>query len=190
MATSRKQTLEQFVHYDFMANVAAFDGGIAAWNEKYRHDAVRPFSAIRFLYGDSRITAWGGPGKGTVNDITGKEWRSYLPTADHPEYPSGSACFCAAHAQASRRYLGSDALGWQVRAPQGSSVIEPGVTPAKDITLSFDTWTSFENECALSRVHGGVHFRAAVQAGAKLCKPMGDLAFEFVDSHIKGTPKK
>ena len=37
-----------------MANVAAFDGGIATWNEKFRYDAVRPFSAIRFLYGDRR----------------------------------------------------------------------------------------------------------------------------------------
>ena len=34
--------------------MAAFDRGIAAWNEKDHHDAVRPFSAIRYLYGDRR----------------------------------------------------------------------------------------------------------------------------------------
>jgi len=30
---------------------------------------VRPFSAIRFLYGDAPITAWGGPGQGTVTNL-------------------------------------------------------------------------------------------------------------------------
>ena len=124
IAQSRGFTLDQFVHYDFLVNMAAFDGGIASWNEKFRHDAVRPFSAIRYLYGDRRVTAWGGPGKGTVQ-IRASEWRSYLNTANHPEYPSGSACFCAAHSQASRRFLGSDAFGFTVTVPKGSSSIEP-----------------------------------------------------------------
>ena len=86
VAQSRGFTLDQFVHYDFLVNVAAFDAGIAAWNEKFRHDAVRPFSAIRHLYGDRRVTAWGGPGQGTVR-LRASEWRSYLNTADHPSIP-------------------------------------------------------------------------------------------------------
>ena len=40
--------------------MAAFDTVIAIWNEKYRYHAVRPFSAIRLLYGDKPVTAWGG----------------------------------------------------------------------------------------------------------------------------------
>ena len=63
---SRGFTLDQFVHYDFLTNVAAFDGGIATWNQKYRYDAVRPVTAIRFLYGDRSISGWGGQGRGTV----------------------------------------------------------------------------------------------------------------------------
>jgi hypothetical protein len=185
---SRGFTLDQFVHYDFLTNVAAFDGGIATWNEKYRYDTVRPTSAIRFLYGHRSISGWGGPGKGTVPDLPGSEWRSYLPTGNHPEYPSGSACFCAAHAQASRRYLGSDAFGWSVTVPAGSSVIEPGVTPATEITLGpWATFTEFEEDCKSSRFWGGVHFQSAMTAGQQLCKPIGDVAFEFVDRHIRGT---
>jgi hypothetical protein len=187
ISVSRGFTLDQFVHYDFLTNVAAFDGGIATWNEKYRYDAVRPASAIRFLYDDRLISGWGGPGKGTVTDLPGSEWRSYLNTGNHPEYPSGSACFCAAHAQASRRYLGSDAFGWSVNVPAGSSVIEPGVTPANDITLGpWETFTEFEEDCQMSRLWGGVHFRSALTAGQQLCKPIGDLAFELVDRHIRG----
>jgi hypothetical protein len=188
ISTSRGFTLDQFVHYDFLTNVAAFDGGISTWNEKYRHDAVRPTSAIRFLYGDRLISGWGGPGKGTVTDLPGSEWRSYLGTGNHPEYPSGSACFCAAHAQASRRYLGSDAFGWSVNVPAGSSAIEPGVTPATDSTLGpWATFTEFEDACQSSRLWGGVHFRSALTEGQQLCRPIGDLAFEFVDRHIRGT---
>ena len=186
IAQSRGFTLDQFVHYDFLVNMAAFDGGIAAWNEKFRYDAVRPFSAIRHLYGDRRVTAWGGPGQGTVQ-IRASEWRSYLNTADHPEYPSGSACFCAAHSQASRRFLGSDDFGFTVAVPRGSSSIEPGITPANDIVLGpWNTFTEFEEDCGMSRFWGGVHFLASLDAGEQVCRPIGDTAYEFLRQHIDG----
>ena len=187
---SRGMTMEEFVHYDFLTHVAAFDGGIATWKEKVRHDAVRPTSAVRHLYKNRKITGWAGPGRGIVDDLPGEEWRSYLNTGNHPEYPSGSSCFCAAYAQASRRYFGTDAFGFSWPAPAGSSVIEPGVTPATDITLGpWNTFTEFENECSRSRVWGGVHFTAATTEGQALCRPIGDKAFDFVRSLIDGTAK-
>ena len=54
-------------------------------------DAIRPISAIRYTYGDSPITAWLGPGKGT-GATTGNGYRSYLRTMQHSDYPSGSGC--------------------------------------------------------------------------------------------------
>jgi hypothetical protein len=188
ISQSRNFTLDQFVQYDFLTNMTAFDAGIACWNQKEKWDAVRPFSAIRFLYGDRPVTAWGGPGQGTVNDLPATEWRSYLGTADHPEYPSGSACFCAAHSQASRRFLGSDQFGWAVPTAKGSSRVEPGITPATDIVLGpWNTFTEFERDCGMSRFWGGVHFLASIREGAAQCKPIGDVAYEFVRSHIDGT---
>jgi hypothetical protein len=186
-AQSRGLSLLQFIHLDFLTNLAAFDTGIAVWNEKTKWDAVRPFSAIRHLYGNRRVTAWGGPGKGTVTDLPANDWKEYLNVADHPEYPSGSASFCAAHAQASRRFLGSDALNWSVPAPMGSSRIEPGVTPASDITLGpWTTWSDFEHECGQSRLWGGVHFRAAIEEGMPLGRAIGEIAYLFVKRHIDG----
>jgi hypothetical protein len=179
--------LDQFIQFDFVTNLAAFDSAIAVWNEKYKWDAVRPFSAIHYVYGDRSVTAWGGPGKGTVSDLPASQWRSYLNTADHPEYPSGSASFCSAHAQASRRFLGSDSLGWAVPIPRGMSLVEPGITPANDIMLSWATWSDFERDCGLSRVWGGVHFFSAVAAGHDLGRQIGNIAFEFVQAHIAGT---
>ena len=187
LSVSRQWRVEQFVQYDFLVNMAAFDGGIAVWKEKARHDAVRPFTAINHLYGNSLVWAWGGAGVGTVN-LPGKQWASYLGVADHPEYPSGSSCFCAAHAQASRRFLGSDALGWTVPYAKGSSRVEPGVTPAADTALNFETWTKFENECGQSRLWGGVHFQAAIDASKPMCKRIGNRAHRYVSNLIAGRP--
>jgi hypothetical protein len=184
---TRGMSLDEFVHYDFLTHIAAFDGGIATWKEKARFDAVRPVSAIRHLYKNRKIPGWAGPGRGIV-DLPAGEWRSYLNTGNHPEYPSGSSCFCAAYAQASRRYFGTDTFGWSMPVPAGSSVIEPGVTPATDITLGpWDTFTDFDNACSRSRVYGGVHFTAATTEAQTMCRPVGDLAFEFLQRHINGT---
>jgi Domain of unknown function (DUF6851)/VCPO second helical-bundle domain len=186
-AQSRGLSLLDFIHLDFVTNMAAFDAGIATWGEKTRWDAVRPFSAIRYLYGDRPVTAWGGPGKSTVHDLPASQWKEYLDVADHPEYPSGSASFCAAHAQAARLFLGSDAFNWSVPAPRGSSTVEPGVTPATDIVLGpWATWTQFESECGLSRLWGGVHFRAAIVEGPKIGRPIGEMAYLFLKRHIDG----
>jgi hypothetical protein len=187
VTTSRALSLEQFIQLDFLTNMAAFDAAIAVWNEKHKWDAVRPFSSIRYIYGDRPVTAWGGPGKGRVTDLPASQWRSYLTTADHPEYPSGSATFCSAHAQSARRFLASDALGWTVPIQKGMSVVEPGITPANDIELNWATWSDFERDCGLSRVWGGVHFLSAVEEGHQVGRQIGDLAFQFLQAHLGGT---
>jgi hypothetical protein len=187
VALSRNLSLLDFIHLDFLTNVAAFDAGIAAWSEKAKWDAVRPFSAVRYVYGNRPVTAWGGVGKGTVSDIPASQWKEYLDVADHPEYPSGSATFCEAHAQSARRFLGSDALNWSVPAPKGSSRVEPGLTPAADIVLGpWATWTEWATECGLSRLWGGVHFLASIEAGKQIGPQIGDLAYQYVKRHVDG----
>ncbi|XRQ16875.1 vanadium-dependent haloperoxidase [Actinomadura welshii] len=178
--------VEQSVHFVATLEVANFDSTIAVWYYKKRFDAVRPFSAIRYLYGDERLTAWGGPGKGTVDDITGKEWRSYIPTANHPEYPSASAALCLSFAEAARSYFGSDAIQIAVPAPAGSSKIEPGVTPAEDLTLRWNTWTDFADDCAMSRLWGGVHFPASIENMADFAPQFGERAHAFIQKKLNG----
>ena len=176
-----------FIMMDFLLTVAGFDAGIVTWQEKRRYDAVRPFSAIRHIYGDTPVTAWGGPGKGTVK-LPASQWRSYLPTADHPEYPSASACVCAAQAQAMRRYTGSDSTeGWTVVRPAGSSSIEPGVTPAATVSFRIDTWTDFDRLCGQSRVWGGTHFQPSIDEARKACPVFGDLAWDYYKALVDGT---
>ena len=170
----------------FVKLAAAFDSSIVIWQEKARYDAVRPFSAIRHIYGDELVTAWAGPGAGRAQ-IPASDWTSYLPEADHPEYPSGSTCGCYATAQALRRFTGTDALDWTVSYPAGTSRIEPGVTPATDLSLHIETWTDFASNCGQSRVWGGVHFAAAVEASEAICSRFGDLAYDYYTTLMDGS---
>ncbi len=187
MGLSRGLSLIDFIHYDFLTNMAAYDTGIVIWQEKTAYDAVRPFSAIRFLYKGKKITAWGGPGKGTVTDMPGEEWTSYMPVADHPEYPSGSAAFCAAHAQASRHFFGSDDLGWPVTWAAGASGVERGVVPEAETTLVFPTFTALETDCGNSRIWGGVHFKSSVPPAQAMGHDIADIAYDFFRAHVDGT---
>ncbi|TMQ92007.1 hypothetical protein ETD83_28365 [Actinomadura soli] len=178
--------VEKTVQYVASVDISIFDVIIVSWHYKTKYDTVRPFSAIRHLYGDKKVTAWGGPGKGTVNDLPGREWTSYLAVSDHPEYPSGSSSMCESHAQAARRFIGGDKIEITLPKAKGSSLVEPGVTPKNDITLRWDSWTSFAKDCRMSRVWGGVHFRAATENVMQYGPKVGDLSYEFIQRKIQG----
>lgn len=185
-AKSQGLNILDTIHYEFLTNMAAFDTAIVIWKEKARYNAVRPHSAIKYIYGDDFVTAWGGVGIGTVFDLPASEWTSYLPVADHPEYPSASASFCAAHAQASRLFLGSDQLNWSVPVAAGSSLIETGITPVNDLTLDFSTWSQLEHECGISRFWAGVHFMPSIPAGQNLGHRVAYKAYRFIRRKIRG----
>jgi uncharacterized protein DUF6851/vanadium-dependent haloperoxidase-like protein len=57
LAEARGYTLDQYVFHAFLTNLAAFDAGIAVWHFKRLYDAVRPFSAIHYLYRGRTVTA-------------------------------------------------------------------------------------------------------------------------------------
>jgi len=178
--------LDGWVHLFLTTVTANFDSLVAEWHQKTKYNAVRPVSAIRHVYGNGVVTSWGGPGRGTVHDMPAGEWKSYLNTGNHPEYPSGSTGLGSAEAQAARRFFGSDALGLTISVPAGWTLVEPGITPAKPLTLHWATWTEFAKDCAMSRVWGGVHFLTTVERSIGFGKQFGDLAYDFVQRHIKG----
>ena len=60
---TRNLTYDEFVNFHLTVTLAQFDATIAIWKEKARWDAVRPFTAIHYLYGDQKITAYCGKGK-------------------------------------------------------------------------------------------------------------------------------
>jgi hypothetical protein len=177
--------LDGWAQLFMVSSLARFDNQIAAWHQMHKYDSVRPFSAVRHAYGSSKVTAWGGPGMGTV-EMPADEWSSYLPVGDHPEYPSSITTACAAQAQAVRRFVGDDVLEWTFPYAAGSTLTEPGNVPASDIELHYATWSDLEQDCAMSRVWGGVHFRKTVERSLPFGAQFGDLAYEFMQRHIHG----
>ena len=177
----------EFVQLGFLLHMAQFDAGIVIWQEKLRYDAVRPITAIRYLYGDEPVTAWGGPGRGTV-ELPASRWVSYVQNADHSDYPSATTAFCAAYAQAFSRYSGSEEIeNFTTVRRAGSSVIEPEVTPARNLTIEFDTWTDYEQTCGESRLWAGVHFRPSVEASLEIGGTFGDAAYDYWATLLDGT---
>ena len=57
--------------------------------------------------------------QGTRN-LTGNEYRSYIKTMQHADYPSGSACYCAAWTNALRGALGTDTFDFTITFPAGA----------------------------------------------------------------------
>ncbi|MEV0776499.1 vanadium-dependent haloperoxidase [Streptomyces sp. NPDC050428] len=188
VVTQGKYSTEKMVHYITTSDVAFVDVTIATWHFKRKYDSVRPFSAIRHLYGKKNVTAWGGPQKGTVSDITGNEWQSYLHTnsSDHPEYPSASSSLCFAFAQQVRRFTGTDKIDINFPVAKGSSLIEPGVTPANDISLKWSNWTDFADDCGESRVWGGENFPASIEASREYAPEIGDLSYDYIQRKLNG----
>ncbi|MFE1439656.1 DUF6851 domain-containing protein [Streptomyces sp. NPDC058739] len=180
--------VEKMVHYITSSDVSFVDSTIATWYFKRKYDSVRPFSAVRHVYGDRPVSAWGGPGVGAVDDITGNEWRGYLGvnSADSPEYPSVSSALCQAFVEQVRRFTGTDQADISFAAPKGSSFVEPGVTPAADTTLRWATWTDFARECGESRVWGGENFPEAIEATKRYAPQIGNWSYEFVQRKLNG----
>src|ERR1700730_15289780 len=165
----------------FALTAAIHDAAIAAWDAKRVFDSVRPVTAIPFLFHGQTIKAWGGPFMGAVT-MDGGDWIPYqpstFPTPPFPECISGHSTFSAAGAEILRRWTHSDNLGASVTFDPGSSVVEPGVTPATPITLYWDTFTDAANQAGISRRYGGIHFKRADLVGRATGRQVGAEAWE------------
>ena len=181
-----------FYRLDFMLHIAQFDAGIVTWQEKARHDAVRPVTAIQYLYADQVIPTFDG------ETVRGSDWTPYVDTGDHPEYPSATACFCAAQAEAWKEYYGgSDTIptnltrggesysGFNEHIPANSSIYQENF-PSTPVNVSYEKWSDYVAECGESRIWSGLHFRSAVEASIDACADIGTTAINYFNTLISG----
>ncbi|HVH87984.1 MAG TPA: vanadium-dependent haloperoxidase [Terriglobales bacterium] len=171
----------------FALTNAIFDAGIACWDAKIKFDSVRPVTAIPYLFHGQQIQAWGGPGKGTMW-IDGKDWIPYqvstFPTPPFPEYISGHSTFSAAGAEILKRFTHSDRFGGSWTFAAGTSVTEPGITPAQPVTLSWETFTDAANQAGISRRYGGIHFELGDLVGRATGRLVAAQAWEKAQSYF------
>lgn len=128
-----------------MAQLAAglADSFVVAWDEKRRYAFWRPITAINL----------GSPGV-TADPC----WEPLVLTPPHPDFPSGHSTDCSTGARILAVGLGGDT--------------EPVTYVAVDATpptaRQFPRIEAAAEECALSRIWAGVHFRAASDDGLRL----------------------
>jgi len=183
-------SLDDDVKMFFALNNALLDAGIAAWDMKREFDSVRPVTAIAMLFHGTKIRAWGGPGKGTV-EMDGADWIPFqeasLPTPASPEYVSGESTFASAAAAILTAWTESDHFEYSVTLQAGSSRIEPGITPAHPVVLTLKTFAVAAEEAGMSRRYGGIHFRRADQAGRQLGREVASKVWSKCLSYFEGT---
>ena len=112
------------------------DAFIACWNTKYTYNLVRPVSYIK--------------------RVINPKWEPLLTTPPFPEYPSGHSD----HQSAAAAEVLTQSLGDNF-AFESATGQRDGRKPR-----SFKSFRDAANEAAISRLYGGIHYRAAIERGA------------------------
>ncbi len=141
------------------------DASINAWDNKYAYDIIRPETAIRsrapkFANADPRVAA-------------DPRWRSYIPTPEFPAYTSGHSTFGAAATALTALIYGSDEVAFSHASPD--QVLWPQIAGK---TRSWTRLSEAAEENGMSRLYGGVHWRADHDAAMAAGRAIARQAFE------------
>jgi hypothetical protein len=177
-------TLDNDVKMFFALGNALLDASIAVWEAKVHYDFIRPQSAIRFVYEGRPVRAWRGPGLGT-GVIAGENWRSYIATPPFSEFVSGHSAFSSASAEILKLFTGSDVFGASVTFAPGTSPIEPGIVPARPMTLAWETFSEAADEAGISRRYGGIHFESGDRAGRALGRTIAQKVWQKAQQYFE-----
>lgn len=135
--------------------IANMDGTISVFEAKYVFEFWRPVTAIRNADID-----------GNPDTERDPAWTPYLVTPPHPEYPSAHAVIQGAALGVLEGLLGPH------YAFETTSATVPGVV------RSFESLGAYVEDGKLARIYGGIHFRTAVEEGAKQGKKLGKWILE------------
>jgi hypothetical protein len=187
---SNERGVDLDVKMFFALSNAIFDAGICSWDNKRVFDSVRPITAIRTLFNGQQVLAWGGPYQGT-RLIDGAAWLPYqpstFPTPPFAEYGSGHSTFSGAGAEILTLFTGSPRFGLSAVVRAGSSKVEPGLTPAADIVLTWPTFSAAADEAGLSRRYGGIHFEQGDLDARQVGRQLADQAWARALTYFDGS---
>lgn len=97
-----------------------------------------------------------------INQYIDENWKPVLQTPPFPEYTSGHSVVSGAASEALTSIFGDDfAFDDDTELPYGLPV------------RSFTSFRKAADEAAISRMYGGIHYRAAVEVGVKQGRALG-----------------
>jgi hypothetical protein len=127
----------------------------------------------------------GSPGRGTQR-IRGEQFQKYIPTPPFAEDTSGHSAFSTASATVLRLASGSPYFGATYTFKAATSVIEPRITPTREIVLSRSTFDQATDEAKISRRSGGIHFRQVDLESREIGHNIGRLAWRRANALVRG----
>ena len=136
--------------------LAAADGAIACWNDKYYGPFWRPIDAIRLADTDGNPATEADPTWRPLFDPA-TPTTPPLATPNFPDHPSGHSCVSSAVVHALQDFFHSDRMAFDVVSPRF-----PGQP------RHFERFSALLDEIIEARVWGGIHFRTADVQGAQL----------------------
>lgn len=145
-----------------MTNLAAADGAIGCWNDKYHWNFWRPITAIREAASDGNPATEADPAWLPMFDPSVPVSGAPLVTPGFPDHPSGHTCISGAIVQTLRRFFGTNKIPF--------AAISNKCSPAPCPPRSFDRFSEALKEIIGARVWSGIHFRTADVQGAVLGK--------------------
>jgi membrane-associated phospholipid phosphatase len=155
IAIARGNTVDENARLFALLNLAMADAAICAWDAKSAFNFWRPVTAIR-----------NGDTDGNPATDPDPACSSFIVTPPFPDYVSGHSTFSAASATVLALFCGTDDIAFTT----GSDFL-PG------ISRSFTTFSAAAEEAAMSRLYGGIHFRAAAEDGLSGGASIGEWTF-------------
>jgi membrane-associated phospholipid phosphatase len=149
-----------------LLNVSVFDGYVASFDGKFHYNHWRPYTAIRWAAED------GNPDTEADTAWTNLHDHTYA----FPSYPSAHGTVCAAAMTVMADTFGEDVpFEMTIREADVAGPMS-GHVPLDPATRSFTSFDEAAEECALSRVYLGIHFRYDSEAGTVLGRRIGEMA--------------
>ena len=143
LAIARDLDLRESARLLGYVNVASADTMLACWEAKYHYLFWRPNHAIQ------RADTDGNPA--TTPDPT---WLPLI-VGNHPEYPSGHACFTAGVTESLRNYFGTKRVKLVVHSTTTGT------------TRTYENLDELVADVENARVWGGLHYRTTMTETAK-----------------------
>jgi len=141
-----------------MEDLAAADGFIGCYNDKYYWQFWRPIAAIRAADTDGNPATVADPTWTPLFDPSTAQGGPPLATPPFPDHPSAHSCGSSAIVHSMQDFFGTD------KVPFSAFSIRTGTT------RSFDRLSLALKEVIDARVWGGIHFRTADVQGSVLGK--------------------
>lgn len=149
-AESSDMSLARASEMYILLGAALGDAFISAWDQKYKVNLVRPVTYI--------------------NRYQRRNWAPYIETPPFPEYPSGHSVGSGAAAEVLTIMFGQQAFTDRT----------PIINGHEELQRSFTSFEQAASEAAISRMYGGIHYRAAIELGLRQGRCVGQAVLNNV----------